>query len=151
MKLITFTILIILNYQVVAQDQMPRNVKLLAKHTPEYFCPLGAQLITDYGSAYLKATGYNRSGICAELALDMARQRNIMTDDAGIAMRQDYLANQQGICEFAAQGLRLGIDLGDLVDSFVALCHDNRPTAIDGNLAEIVAIEMMLDETKSID
>ena len=151
MKIITFTILIVLCCQVVAQDQMPQNVKLLAKHTPEYFCQIGAQLITSYGTSYLAATGYNRSGICAELALDMAQQRNIMTDDAGIAVRQDYFANQQGICQFTVQGLRLGIDLGDLVDSFVALCHVYRPTAIDGNLAEIVAIEMMLDETKSID
>ena len=76
----------------------------------------------------------------------MTRQRKIMADDVGITMRQDYFANQQGICQFAVQILRLGVQLDDLVESFVALCEDYRPTVIDGNLAEIVTIEMILDK-----
>ena len=136
--------LITISGPAAAQDRMPNDDKLLAKHV-QNICGLGAQLINTYGSAYLKTTGNNRSGICADLALDVARQRNIMKDEVGIAMRQDYSTHQQGICQFAAQGLRLGIDLDELVESFSSLCLDNRPTVIDGNLAEIVTIEMMLD------
>ena len=149
MKIYTFFILITIASLAAAQDQTPSyDNKLLAKHT-QNLCSLGAKLITTYGSVYLKTTGNNRSGICADLALDMARQRNIMEDNVSIVMRQDYLVHQQGICQFAIQGLRLGIKLNDLVKSFAALCRDNRPTAIDGNLADIVTIEMMIDAAKS--
>ena len=86
MKIFTFFILIILSSLATAQDQAPQNEKLLAKHTPEYFCQLDAQLINAYGAAYLKTTGNNRPGICADLALDITRQRNIMKDDVGLAV-----------------------------------------------------------------
>lgn len=149
MKIYPFFILITIGSLAAAQEQAPSNgEKLLAKHT-QNLCSLGAKLITTYGSVYLKTTGNNRSSICADLALDMVWQRNIMEDGVSIVMRQDYLVHQQGICQFAMQGLRLGIKLNDLVKSFAALCRDNRPTAIDGNLAEIVTIEMMIDEAKS--
>jgi len=148
MKVFTFILILAINCPVYSHSEtLQIDPKYITGKFHENFCGLGRQFITIYGSGYLSTTGSNRSGVCSELALKVTHQRKILNDKIDLPMRQDYLSHQESICQFSVQALRLNINLKDLVNSFDSLCQDNRPTIIDGNLVEIMTIEMMLSDS----